>query len=311
MSKQIIPFINVICENTKHVIPLAQKYVESGADGLYVFCYAKSDIEKDEFLSLLNKLTKTVDIPVIAGFYITKTEEVMKAFSAGVSKVVIQNKFLPNDYLYPEIVAKYGPDKVYLEMDQKVFMEGDFTEGQFILKHLTLSDDFVEKVNGLNGTVLFRDSLKKNAMKDLLSLNTVHGVSTDGLKDRDISLLKGELYSDGIDVTVFKAAMSFDEFKLNSDGMVPVIVQDNDNDQVLMLAYMDKEAYEMTMKTGRMHYHSRSRNELWCKGDTSGHYQYVRKLYIDCDNDTILAKVIQIGAACHTGNRTCFYRDLT
>lgn len=311
MSKQIIPFINVICENTKHVIPLAQKYVESGADGLYVFCYAKSDIEKDEFLSLLNKLTKTVDIPVIAGFYITKTEEVMKAFSAGVSKVVIQNKFLPNDYLYPEIVAKYGPDKVYLEMDQKVFMEGDFTEGQFILKHLTLSDDFVEKVNGLNGTVLFRDSLNKNAMKDLLSLNTVRGVSTDGLKDRDISLLKGELYSDGIDVTVFKAAMSFDELKLNSDGMVPVIVQDNDNDQVLMLAYMDKEAYEMTMKTGRMHYHSRSRNELWCKGDTSGHYQYVRKLYIDCDNDTILAKVIQIGAACHTGNRTCFYRDLT
>ena len=179
MSKQIIPFINVICENTKHVIPLAQKYVESGADGLYVFCYAKSDIEKDEFLSLLNKLTKTVDIPVIAGFYITKTEEVMKAFSAGVSKVVIQNKFLPNDYLYPEIVAKYGPDKVYLEMDQKVFMEGDFTEGQFILKHLTLSDDFVEKVNGLNGTVLFRDSLNKNAMKDLLSLNTVHGVSTE------------------------------------------------------------------------------------------------------------------------------------
>ena len=69
MSKQIIPFINVICENTKHVIPLAQKYVESGADGLYVFCYAKSDIEKDEFLSLLNKLTKTVDIPVIAGYY--------------------------------------------------------------------------------------------------------------------------------------------------------------------------------------------------------------------------------------------------
>lgn len=311
MSKQIIPFINVICENTKHVIPLAQKYVESGADGLYVFCYAKSDIEKDEFLSLLNKLTKTVDIPVIAGFYITKTEEVMKAFSAGVSKVVIQNKFLPNDYLYPEIVAKYGSDKVYLEMDQKVFMEGDFTEGQFILKHLTLSDDFVEKVNGLSGTVLFRDSLNKNAMKDLLSLNTVRGVSTDGLKDRDISLLKGELYSDGIDVTVFKAAMSFDELKLNSDGMVPVIVQDNDNDQVLMLAYMDKEAYEMTMKTGRMHYHSRSRNELWCKGDTSGHYQYVRKLYIDCDNDTILAKVIQIGAACHTGNRTCFYRDLT
>ena len=107
-----------------------------------------------------------------------------------------------------------------------------------------------------------------------------------------------------------KSKLSFDEFKLNSDGMDPVIAQDYQTNEVLMLAYMDKEAFEKTLETGKMTYFSRSRQELWTKGDTSGHYQYVKSLDIDCDKDTILAKVEQIGAACHTGNRTCFFTRL-
>ena len=106
------------------------------------------------------------------------------------------------------------------------------------------------------------------------------------------------------------ANLDFDDFKLNSDGMIPVITQDDKTGQVLMLAYMTKEAYRKTLETGRMTYFSRSRQELWCKGDTSGHYQYVRSLSIDCDLDTILARVDQVGAACHTGHYSCFYRDL-
>ena len=92
--------------------------------------------------------------------------------------------------------------------------------------------------------------------------------------------------------------------------MVPVIVQDYKTDEVLMLAYMNEEAYLTTLKLGKMTYWSRSRNELWTKGLTSGHVQYVKSLTIDCDNDTILAKVEQVGAACHTGNRTCFFKPL-
>lgn len=77
-----------------------------------------------------------------------------------------------------------------------------------------------------------------------------------------------------------------------------------------MMAYMNEEAYEQTLREGMMTYWSRSRQELWRKGDTSGHYQYVKSLDIDCDRDTILAKVEQIGAACHTGHRSCFYTNL-
>lgn len=102
--------------------------------------------------------------------------------------------------------------------------------------------------------------------------------------------------------------LSWEELKKGPDGLVPVIVQDCENSEVLMLAYMNREAYERTLATGQMTYWSRSRSELWIKGMTSGHFQKVQELRIDCDNDTILAKVWQTGAACHTGNRSCFYR---
>ena len=104
--------------------------------------------------------------------------------------------------------------------------------------------------------------------------------------------------------------MKWTQFKLNEDGMMPVVVQDYKTLEVLMMAYMNREAFEETIRTGRMTYWSRSRKELWVKGMTSGHYQYVKELSIDCDNDTILAKVAQVGAACHTGNKSCFYRSL-
>lgn len=94
------------------------------------------------------------------------------------------------------------------------------------------------------------------------------------------------------------------------NGLVPAIVQDYDTKDVLMLAYMSKESLEKTLEGDTTWFYSRSRNELWNKGATSGHFQYVKEIKIDCDNDTILIIVEQTGSACHTGNKTCFYRDL-
>ena len=93
-------------------------------------------------------------------------------------------------------------------------------------------------------------------------------------------------------------------------GLVPVIVQDDATGDVLMLAYMNREAYQKTLETKKATYWSRSRGKLWLKGETSGNIQEVKKIYIDCDEDTILLKVHQVGgAACHTGHRSCFYRE--
>lgn len=94
------------------------------------------------------------------------------------------------------------------------------------------------------------------------------------------------------------------------NGLVPAIVQDVHTKEVLMLGYMNEESLNKTLQTGLATYWSRSRNELWTKGETSGHFQHVKKIMIDCDEDTLLLEVEQDGAACHTGNRACFYRKL-
>ena len=93
-------------------------------------------------------------------------------------------------------------------------------------------------------------------------------------------------------------------------GLVPAIIQDYKNNEVLMLAYMNEESLKKTLSTGTTWFWSRSRNEYWNKGATSGNFQYVKEIKVDCDEDTILIKVEQIGPACHTGSKSCFYKDV-
>jgi len=108
----------------------------------------------------------------------------------------------------------------------------------------------------------------------------------------------------------FEPKLSWSDLKPNSDGLVPVVVQDFQTGEVLMLAYMNEESLNSTIRTGKMTYYSRSRKALWVKGETSGHTQYVKSLTADCDFDTILAKVSQVGVACHTGAPSCFFNEI-
>lgn len=102
----------------------------------------------------------------------------------------------------------------------------------------------------------------------------------------------------------------FDELKKDPQGLVPAIVQDDQTGEVLMMAYMNEEALEKTIATGKTHFYSRSRDKLWCKGESSGHTQEVKQILVDCDSDTLLLRVKQKGGACHTGYYSCFYRRL-
>jgi phosphoribosyl-AMP cyclohydrolase len=100
------------------------------------------------------------------------------------------------------------------------------------------------------------------------------------------------------------------KIKFDEKGLVPAITQDIRDKQVLMLAYMNAQSLQLTIETGLCHYYSRSRKRLWKKGETSGHIQHVKEIYYDCDADTLLILIEQEGPACHTGNRSCFYRRL-
>ena len=104
--------------------------------------------------------------------------------------------------------------------------------------------------------------------------------------------------------------MNLDEVSFDDRGLIPVVVQDVENGDVLMVAWSNREALQRSLDEGRMSYWSRSREELWRKGDTSGHVQHLEEIRVDCDADVVLARVHQEGAACHTGERTCFFRTL-
>ena len=103
---------------------------------------------------------------------------------------------------------------------------------------------------------------------------------------------------------------TLNKLKFNADGLIPAIIQDVKSKEVLMMAYMNLESIKRTLKLGKTCYWSRSRQKYWVKGETSGHFQFVKNIYYDCDLDTLLIKVRQIGAACHTNKKSCFYRKI-
>jgi phosphoribosyl-ATP pyrophosphohydrolase/phosphoribosyl-AMP cyclohydrolase len=147
-------------------------------------------------------------------------------------------------------------------------------------------------------------------MQTLIGRNNVLGVATNYYQNKDIMKIKTMLTEAGIEMDTFISNLPFSEFKLNEQGLIPCVVQDCKTNEVLMMAYMNEESYHKTIETGKMTYFSRSRQQLWLKGETSGHFQYVRQINLDCDKDTLLAKVQQVGPACHTGSHSCFYREL-
>jgi phosphoribosyl-AMP cyclohydrolase len=104
--------------------------------------------------------------------------------------------------------------------------------------------------------------------------------------------------------------MKISEIKFNAEGLIPAIAQDAENNEVLMMAYMNEESLKLTMEKGETYFWSRSRGELWHKGETSGNVQRVVEVRVDCDADTLLIRVHPAGPACHTGNQTCFYRNI-
>lgn len=103
---------------------------------------------------------------------------------------------------------------------------------------------------------------------------------------------------------------NLDQLKYDANGLIPAIAQDCQNNEILMMAYMNIDSLKATIEKGKACYWSRSRKQYWVKGETSGHFQHVKEIYYDCDCDTLLLKVDQVGAACHTMKRTCFYRKI-
>ena len=297
------------------VVSLAKQYCDRGADELIVFDLSTSDEEHDEAIDLIKKMNRVISIPMIAGGNIRRAEDVKKILYAGAKRAILNfSKALSFD-LIEEVSKRFGKERIAVSLNdfdtlfkQQHLIEEYSTEIVFMHR---LDLNSVMNITKLPCVVL-TDTMEQSEILRILKCDGIKGVSGLFISslNMDFNEFKGICADAGIKMTSFESILDFSEFKLNSDGLIPVIVQDYKTNEVLMMAYMNEEAFDHTVKTGRMTYYSRSRQCQWVKGETSGHFQYVKSLSIDCDKDTLLAKVEQIGAACHTGNRSCFYTTI-
>ena len=323
MEKNIIAYINAENAFPASVLELAMSYEQNGADGLYIYNYDDNETTQMHFLQMVKLVLKKVDIPLYLGCHVERFEDIKKALYTGASYVVIPyERSFPKEEV-KKAIERFGRDKIVIEFNadvdkpehayesEKLLEElKDLGVASFQMKHVTVSSAMNRILERCPLPVIVRDSLVRNDIETLLSLPNCYGVATNYYEQKNLLKVKQALRAEGLETKCLASSLSFSEFKTNADGLIPVVVQDYRTLEVLMVAYMNEESFNKTIETGRMTYWSRSRSEQWVKGETSGHYQFVKELRIDCDKDTLLAKVHQLGVACHTGNMSCFFTTL-
>ena len=294
------------------VMSIAQHYSNNGADELLIFDLSDDDADHEQSLNLIRQISRVIDIPMSGGGHIKNLEDVKKLLYAGCQQVFLNYAKAANIELTEEVSKRFGKEK----MAVCISSTEEFTANQALIEsfadEVLALDTIQDEIHACSSIkiILHTEVSKTAALKSLLQKNSVYALSGAYISSLDISLqdFKADCKADGIPVVTFESAIAWADFKLNSDGLIPVVVQDYKTDQVLMVAYMNEEAFNNTLKTGKMTYWSRSRQELWNKGATSGNMQEVKELWADCDSDTLLVKVDSPGPACHTGNRTCFFK---
>ena len=299
----------------RDVVALAKHYAERGADELIVFDLSTSDEDHEEAIDLMRKINRFISIPMVAGGNIRREEDVKKYLYAGAKRAILNFSKIAAQEMLESVSKRFGKERIAVSLNDfdALFKQQHLIEeyaSELIFMH-RLDLDSVMNITSIP-CVVVTDTMEQDEILKILKSSGVKGVSGRFIsqEDMDFDGFKEICVQEGIKMTSFESILEFSELKLNPSGLIPVIVQDYKTNEVLMLAYMNKEAFNHTVKSGRMTYYSRSRKELWIKGETSGHYQYLKSLTVDCDKDTLLAKVEQMGAACHTGSGSCFFQQI-
>lgn len=301
----------VVSENPAE---LAVTYAEGGVDAILIFDQSQDDAEHEESIGWIRQICEKVRIPIYGAGHVNRLEDVKKLIYAGCAKAALNFSKESNVEMLKEAAERFGKDKI----------AACYRAADDINRHKDMIVSYVDELILIDETDV-RGALKIDEVPSILTLpeisldkilqfgmlESVSGISGNAINDNidQIQDLKKLCRENGMYVSMHQAKFAWEDFKKDPQGLLPVVVQEAATGEVLMVAYMNEEAYNETVATGRMTYWSRSRKELWLKGETSGHFQYVRSLTADCDLDTLLAKVDQVGAACHTGNHSCFFQS--
>ena len=297
-------------------IRLVKLYNENNADELIVFDMSSDDASHEAALDVMKEICAVAEMDVIGAGNVKRMEDIKKILYTGCKKAVLDYEKESNIAITEEVSLKFGRDKILISYnDPAVLSQNKDLLEKYISGMVLMNPHTIRETMEVTDLPFFVqiNQIALNKLMEILAYKNVCGVTGNTINDniKEILSLKELCKENNLPVVTFRAAYNWSDFKLNSDGMVPVIVQDYRTQEVLMMAYMNEESYNLTLQTGKMTYFSRSRQQLWLKGETSGHFQYVKSLTADCDMDTILAKVSQVGAACHTGARSCFFNEIT
>ena len=294
---------------------LAKLYNDSGIDKILILDLSTDDEEHEKNIHTIKEINRNVEIPICGGGNINRLEDIKKLLYAGCKQVMLNGSKSVSFSLAQEGSIRFGSDHINISIENVDFVFKHKEEmNEYFHEMLLMNADMVDAVENITDLpfVVQCDEYDHDKISRILKKDCVRGVAGRFINDpeTDIMKLKTGFSREGLTMDHFEPAVKWDDLKKNTDGMVPVIVQDYRTNEVLMLAYMNEESFEATISSGKMTYYSRSRQELWVKGETSGHIQYVKSLTADCDYDTILAKVSQVGVACHTGSPTCFFHEI-
>lgn len=294
---------------------LAKIYNDGGIDKIFVFDLSDGDAEHEKNIHTIRELNRLTEIPTCGGGNIRRLEDIKKLLYAGCKQILINGSKPYCFALVDEASSRFGHEKILVSVKNIdfVFKHREVIQEK-IHEMLVMEPKLIDSVENLTDTQYVALCVENDLDHMLAVLKREHsrgiyGQFLNGAEGNAMEL-KSMLSSHGIKMDNFDPALKWSDFKLNKDSMVPVIAQDYRTGEVLMLAYMNEEAFYKTITTGKMTYYSRSRKTLWVKGETSGNIQYVKVLTADCDRDTILAKVSQVGVACHTGAYSCFHNEI-
>ena len=303
-------------DEKQDVLELARLYNDSGIDKIICYDLSSEDEEHEKNILAIREINRNIEIKTCGGGNIKRLEDVKKFLYAGCVEVILNGSKPSAIEILKEASARFGAEKMLVSL----------TNVDFLFKTKDVLEDHVHELVIYDRTLLNSiesitnvpyivdvDSYNFKDVIDLLKSDKIRGICGSFINDTqtDIMQVKCELSDAGIKMDNFEPKLAWSDLKVNADGLVPVIAQDYQTGEVLMLAYMNEEAFNTPIRIGKMTYYSRSRQELWIKGLTSGHTQYVKSLTADCDYDTILAKVSQVGGiACHTGAPSCFFNEI-
>ena len=297
-------------------VGLAKYYNDRGADELIVFDLSSTDEEHEASIQIMKKMNREIHIPMTAGGNIKNQDDVKKILYAGAKRALINLSKAEMPEFLVEVSKRFGKESIAVSLNDfdTLFKQQRLIEenaSSLIFMH-RLDLNSVMNVTDIPCVIVTNTEEEEELLK-ILKCPGVKGLSGYYVNqmDMDFAAFKEKCMREDIKMSSFESLMPFSEFKKDENGLIPVITQDYKTGEVLMFSYMDEEAFENTIRTGKMTYYNRDKNEMWVKGEVSGEYQYIKALNVDCDKSTLLAKVKQAGNACRAAeSASCFRTPL-